>query len=102
MADADKGSDRISGGDAQSIRIPGAVPYKALQGAPWWVHAGFLFISMVGIPGTLVAFREFKDWKMEDRRLAVEQQRIEQQAKTNEILSDLKIYLIQRNGGNPR
>ena len=95
----EKGTGPLAGD--QSIRIPGAIPSKALAGAPWWVHAGFLFISMVGIPGTLVAFREVKDWKMEERRLTIEQQRIEQQAKTNEILADLKQFLI-KNGGSPR
>lgn len=92
-------TDKINEG--QSIRIPGAIPSKALQGAPWYVHATFLFISMVGIPGALVAVREVKDWRFEERRMVIEQQRIEQQAKTNEILADLKRYLIM-NGGSPR
>lgn len=109
MADPDKGTDKLSGD--QSLRASlGGVPSKSIEAAPWYVKAGFLFLSMVGIPGALVAVREVKDWRFEERRLVIEQQRIEAQAKQNVMLEELSKTLKEikwrlpkeNSGGNDR
>lgn len=105
MADADKGTDKLS---EPSLRLPG-VSSKTLEGLPQWVKAVFILLSMIGIPGGMVAAREVKDWRFEERRLQIEQQRIEQQAKQNVMLEDLaktlkeiKWRLPKENGGSDR
>lgn len=75
-------------GSDQSLRMPG-VSSKALEGMPQWVKAVFLLLSMIGIPGGMVAIREVKDWRFEERRLEVERTRIEAQAKQNVVIEDL-------------
>lgn len=86
-------TDKLS--QDQSLKIPG-VPSKALEGFPMWIKAAFVLLSMIGIPGGMVAVREARDWRFEDRRIQLEEKRLEvdrerikEDAKHNVMLEQL-------------
>ena len=68
---------RKAAGDGSVISVPGT---------PWWVSVAFRAIAMLGVPVLVLGFYMWKDYKFEERRLQVEQQRNATQEKTNVLL----------------
>ena len=79
-------------------------------GAPWWVSVAFRAIAMLGVPCIVLGFYMYKDYKFEDRKLQVEQQRNAVQEKTNVLLERFEkvLWRVERklpaepNGGGDR
>jgi hypothetical protein len=53
---------------------------------PWWANWGMKAIMVLGIPGALLGWREFRDWKLEDRRIALEEKRVAADEKQNVLM----------------
>lgn len=70
--------------------------------APWWVAAAFKFIAVLGIPGVVLSFYMYKDYKFEERRLEVERQRNATQEKTNVLLERFEkvLWRVERRVGS--
>ncbi len=79
-ADPDTGSDpvlRISAPKQRSTDDPRA---------PWWVGAAFRAFMILGPLGSLLVWREFKDYKLEERRMMVEEKRVSADERQNVLL----------------
>lgn len=44
-----------------------------VKGAPWWVNAIFKAVAVLGIPGALIAYYAYRDFKFFERGIAVQE-----------------------------
>lgn len=63
--------------DASAISVPGT---------PWWVTVGFRAFAVLGIPGLMLSYYVYRDYKYEGLRIEVEKSRIAAQEKQNVLL----------------
>lgn len=85
-----------------NIRNGGSIGTPSLLSRmPWQIQAMFLVLSMIGIPGGMVAIREARDWRLEEKRIEVERERIKAQEKTNVLLERFErvLWRVERNLG---
>lgn len=73
---------------------------------PWWASWGIRALMIVGIPGALLASREYRDYKYEATRLENERARIAVEEKRNVIFERFEkvLYKVERklpNDNNP-
>jgi len=53
---------------------------------PWWANWTMKAIMILGIPGALLGWREFRDWKLEDKRIELDTRRVAADEKQNILL----------------
>lgn len=49
---------------------------EVVKGAPWWVNAMFKAVAVLGIPGALIAYYAYRDFKFMERGIAAQERSI--------------------------
>lgn len=62
---------------------------------PWWVNVFFKAVAVLGIPGVMLAFYAYKDYRFEEQRLDVQVKQIATQEKTNILLERFEKVLLR-------
>jgi hypothetical protein len=99
-------TDKVKGDTPRELRMVRAGDDPRV---PWWANWGMKALMILGIPGALLGWREWKDYKLEERRLVVEEKRVEADQKQNVLLERFEkvLWRVERrlpteNGGSDR
>jgi len=83
----------MSHGETEDVRRreitpPGLTRVRAADDprVPWWANWGMKAVMVLGLPGAFIGWREFRDWKLEEKKLAVEEKRVAADERQNVLL----------------